>query len=92
MIIMCNKDHQLFIFQDKELLDFPNFHFKYLSTMSSPHVSFTTDMVAGTCKWKVESGSSKLLQESCFLASFTAALAAQWTEAAKSNSGSPDAA
>ena len=51
-------------------------------------------MVAGTFKyWNVELDSSKPLHErSCCLASFIAASVAQWTETARVNGGSPEAA
>lgn len=58
--------------------------------MSSPLSSFTIGMFAGTPNWNIE---SKLLHErSWFLASLIAALVAQWTEAARSRGGSPEAA
>ena len=78
----------------KKLFNYlPIFHFKYVSTMSRPESSLTTAMVAGTSNWNDESASSVFLHErSCFLASLIAALVAQWTEAAKSRGGSPEAA
>ena len=67
------------IFEDTEdPYIFPISHFKYLSTMSNPHASFTTGMVAGISNWNGLSVSSELLHElSCFLASLIAALIAQ---------------
>lgn len=70
------------------------FHIKYLSTLSNPHSSFTTGMLAGTSTWNVEWEPSLQAPhvESCCRASLIAALIAQWTEAARSNGGSPEAA
>lgn len=69
---------------------------KYFSTLLSPQSSLTTGIVAGTSKSNnvdSESEPSNPPQErSCFLASLMAALVAQWTETARSNGGSPDAA
>lgn len=69
---------------------------KYFSTLYNPQRPFTTGIVAGT-------GNSKSIPEAslfpslhfhdkdCFRASLMAALVAQWTEAARSKGGSPEA-
>lgn len=49
--------------------------------------------MAGTSRENLETDSSSLSQLfSCFLASLMAALVAEWTVAARSNGGSPEAA
>lgn len=65
---------------------------KYLSTLSRPHSSFTTGMMAGTSRSKWDGDGLDPEQCGSFLAALIASLVAQCTEAARSNGGSPDAA
>jgi len=65
---------------------------RYLSTLSKPHSSFTTGMMAGTSKSKWDGEGPNPEQCGSFLAALIASLVAQCTEAARSNGGSPDAA
>lgn len=66
---------------------------KYFSTLFRPQSSFTTGMVAGTSNWNVVGELfGSLVEENSTRAALIASLVAQWTEAARSKGGSPDAA